>query len=255
MNWQRLIAQSAAVSLVAVGIFATGLWVSASEPSEATSPSLVITRADDRKTIVLRVGDRFLLQLGEDFNWTVAVSDPSIVRRLPNVLVVRGAQGIYEAERVGETDVTATVALNCAPNQPCPQLAALFRLHIFVSTAFQYQVTLSLLARDGVDERSFVVMGRVLAGPTCPVEHIPPDPGCADRPVSGAEIVVTNDAGDLVADALSDADGRFSVLLPAGRYTLNPQPVPGLLGTAPPQMILINDADVEVTLRYDTGIR
>ena len=31
----------------------------------------------------------------------------------------------------------------------------------------------------------------VLAGPTCPVVTDPPDPACADRPVEGAELVVT----------------------------------------------------------------
>jgi hypothetical protein len=104
-------------------------------------------------------------------------------------------------------------------------------------------------------QRDFVVTGTVLAGPTCPVERIPPDPKCADRPVSGAEIIFVNDAGNSVGRALSDADGRLSISLPAGRYTLNPQPVHGLLGTAPTQVILISSADVEVTLRYDTGIR
>jgi hypothetical protein len=48
----------------------------------------------------------------------------------------------------------------------------------------------------------------VLAGPTCPVERIPPDPRCADRPVSGAEIIFVSDAGDSVGDALSDADNQ-----------------------------------------------
>lgn len=103
--------------------------------------------------------------------------------------------------------------------------------------------------------RDFVVTGTVLAGPTCPVERIPPDPGCADRPVSGAEIIFVDGAGNSVSRASSDADGRFSISLPPGRYTLNPQPVQGLLGTAATQVILISNANVEVTLRYDTGIR
>jgi len=104
-------------------------------------------------------------------------------------------------------------------------------------------------------KHDFVVTGTVSAGPTCPVERIPPDPSCADRPVSGAEIIFVNDAGVSVGRALSDAVGSLSISLPAGRYTLNPQPVRGLLGTAATQVILISNADVEVTLRYDTGIR
>lgn len=108
---------------------------------------------------------------------------------------------------------------------------------------------------SGPAKRDFVVTGTVWAGPTCPVQRIPPDPNCVDRPVSGAEIIFVNDAGNSVGRALSDADGRLSISLPPGRYTLNPQPVNGLLGTAPTQVFLISSADVAVTLRYDTGIR
>ncbi len=229
--------------------------MAASGPIDAPDSSLAITRADDGKTHALRVGDRFLLNLGDEFNWTVNVADPAVVQRVPNILVIRGAQGIYEAERVGETDLTATGTMNCPPGQPCPALAVLFRVHISVGPALGYSVAVPQLARDGVAEREFAVAGTVLAGPTCPVERIPPDPRCADRPVSGAQIVVLNGAGDSVGDVLSDADGRFTIMLPAGAYTLNPQPVRGLLGVAPPQEIVVNDADLEVTVRYDTGIR
>lgn len=255
MTLRRPFAPFFFVALVAASSFATGRWVLASEGPEAPSPSVAITRADDGKTIVLRVGDRFLLHLAEEFNWIVAVSDASIVKRVAGGLVIRGAQGIYEAERAGEIDVTATGVLNCAPYQPCPALATVFRAHISVRSTLPYRVTLSQLARDGADASTFVVTGIVLAGPTCPVERIPPDPRCADRPVSGAEILFVNGAGDSVGDALSDADGRFSIALPAGRYTLTPQLVRGLLGTAAPQLVVITDADIEVTLRYDTGIR
>jgi hypothetical protein len=242
-------------ALLVIGIRATGLPALAAKPAETPTTSLTITQADDGKTIVLGVGDRFLLALGDDFKWTVTISDPSIVRRIPTVLLVRGAQGIYEAERAGGADIEATGVLNCAPGQLCPQLAAIFHVHISVGPLLTHRVMLSQLASDGVVERGFVVTGTVLAGPTCPVERIPPDPRCADRAVSGAEITFVDGAGSSIAVASSDANGKFSIVLPAGRYTVIPPPVAGLLGTAPRQVILINDADIEVTLRYDTGIR
>lgn len=254
MNGQRFVALLVVAALVAVGNFATRLWVSASEPAQAPGISRVITRADDGGTVLLRAGDHFRLQLGEEFNWKVDVSDPSIVRRISDVPVVRGSQGIYAAERVGETDVIATSSLNCAPDQPCPALAALFRVRIVV-TALEYRVMLAQLARDATAERDFVVMGTVLAGPTCPVERIPPDPRCADRPVSGARIIFVDNAGDGAGHARSDAIGRFSIVLPAGTYTAIPQPVPGLLGTAPPQAVVVTGPGIEVTVHYDTGIR
>jgi hypothetical protein len=253
MNKHTLPITGVVCGLVAVSIFATDRWVVASE--SAPAPSVAITRADDGKTVVLRVGDRFLVQLGDEFDWSVSVSDPSIVRRVPNVLVVRGAQGIFEAARAGETDLVATGVLHCAPNQPCPALAAVFRVHIVVSATLAHRAMVSGLARDGGDQRKFTVTGSVLAGPTCPVERVPPDAGCSDRVVSGAEVIFVDDMEQQVGDVVSDVDGRFSVVLPAGKYVVSPQPLLGLLGTAPPQAILIADADIAVTLRYDTGIR
>ena len=252
MNWRKSFPLSAAA---AVAAFSTGAWVLASSPSEATTPSHAVTRADDGKTVVLAVGDRFLLPLGEDFNWTVTVADESIVRGVPGILVVRGVQGIYEAERAGETDLTAVGTLNCPPQQPCPQLAVVFRVTLAVRAGFNYRVVVPQLAADGAERRQFTASGTVVAGPTCPVERIPPDPGCADRPVKGAELIFLNSTAQTVADVLSDADGRFLVALAPGTYTLKPQPVAGLHGTAPQQVIVVNAADVDVMVRYDTGIR
>ena len=99
--------------------------------------------------------------------------------------------------------------------------------------------------------------GIVLAGPTCPVVRDPPDPACEDRPVAGAAIVAVDAQGQEVGRANTDADGMFSLALAAGEYQLVPQPVEGLLGTAPPNSIVVVDgAPLEpVTIVYDTGIR
>jgi hypothetical protein len=45
---------------------------------------------------------------------------------------VRGAQGLYEAAAVGSTDLSATGTPVCAPLQPCPAIAAIFRVHLIV---------------------------------------------------------------------------------------------------------------------------
>jgi hypothetical protein len=98
--------------------------------------------------------------------------------------------------------------------------------------------------------------GRVTAGPTCPVVTEPPDPACEDRPVSGAALVVLSD-GSEVARVQSDAEGGFSVQLPPGEYRLVPQPVEGLMGTAPPlDVLLVAGTEPDpVEVVYDTGIR
>ena len=101
------------------------------------------------------------------------------------------------------------------------------------------------------------VSGRVTAGPTCPVVQNPPDPSCADRPVSGATLVVTDDSGREVARTTSDEYGDFAILLEPGHYVLTPQPVEGLMGTAQPVDFTLAEGGPPITFQiaYDTGIR
>jgi hypothetical protein len=100
------------------------------------------------------------------------------------------------------------------------------------------------------------VSGTVVSGPTCPVLTEPPDPACDDRPVADAEILIVESAGDEVSRVRTDVEGRFSVELEAGEYRIVPQPVEGLMGTAPEVGIVVHETDVDVGLiAYDTGIR
>ena len=101
------------------------------------------------------------------------------------------------------------------------------------------------------------VSGRITAGPTCPVMQNPPDPACADRPVLGAVLIVTDDAGGEVGGATRDANGEFSIALKPGHYVLTPQAVEGLMGTAQPIDFTIPKGGPRVTVDvvYDTGIR
>jgi hypothetical protein len=103
------------------------------------------------------------------------------------------------------------------------------------------------------------ITGRAVAGPVCPVERIPPDPACADRPVAGAVLVVRDAGGAEVARATAAADGTFLVGVPGGgSWTIEPQPVAGLLGTAPVTVVEVADepsAWSAVDVAYDTGIR
>jgi len=97
--------------------------------------------------------------------------------------------------------------------------------------------------------------GRVNAGPTCPVER-PGDPACAPRMVAGAVLLVRDGAGKEVARLTTDGSGLFRFSLPAGEYTLEPQPVEGLMGTAQPMPFTVTDGVVTwLDVAYDTGIR
>jgi hypothetical protein len=99
------------------------------------------------------------------------------------------------------------------------------------------------------------VSGKVVAGPTCPVESSPPDPRCAPRPVAGATLLIQDLEGRTVTTAVSDASGAFSLTLPPGDYMLVAQPVAGLMGTAPPLSFSVAGSPVELAVEYDTGIR
>ena len=94
------------------------------------------------------------------------------------------------------------------------------------------------------------------AGPTCPVEQIPPDPNCAPRAVDGAAVVVYDSTGNEVAREVTDADGLVSVDIPGGAYFVEVEPVTGLMGTPDAQAFAFVGGDqIELLFAYDTGIR
>lgn len=98
------------------------------------------------------------------------------------------------------------------------------------------------------------IQGRAAAGPTCPVQR-PGDSSCNDRPVAGAAIAILDASGHEVARVTTDADGRYAVTLPAGPYTVEPQPVQGLMRTPGTVAATVSSGYATVDLAYDTGIR
>jgi hypothetical protein len=98
-----------------------------------TPQGLIVTLDNDGQTIRLHIGDSFLLKLGEGYDWTVTIDDQTVVSRVMNVMVVRGAQGLYQAKRTGQTMLMATGDPPCRQSQPpCAMPSRLFRLQIVV---------------------------------------------------------------------------------------------------------------------------
>lgn len=96
----------------------------------------------------------------------------------------------------------------------------------------------------------------LIAGPVCPVVQDPPDPACAPRPVTNAEVRVFNSAGQQVTAGISDDQGLILMQLPGGAYYVVPAPVDGLMGTADALAFAAVGGDqVALVLSYDTGIR
>jgi hypothetical protein len=94
------------------------------------------------------------------------------------------------------------------------------------------------------------------AGPTCPVVANPPQPGCDPKPVANAQVIVRDPAGNELATATSDDKGEIQTQLAPGAYYVEPQPVEGLLGQAPPVAFsVVGGETVDLSIDYDTGIR
>ena len=117
----------------------------------------------------------------------------------------------------------------------------------------------SACGADGVVEApaaTAVLEVIALAGPMCPVETDPPSPDCAPRPVEGAVIVVTDSGEAEVARGTTESDGKVILAVIPGPLIVVPQPVDGLLGTAPVVTVTVAGGQtLRVTADYDTGIR
>jgi hypothetical protein len=89
----------------------------------------VVTSADNFATIHLVKQQRFLLQLGNSLVWTVSFDPSGVITRVPNLPVVGGSQGVYEAASAGTTTLHASGRPICKPGQMC----AMFILEVNIS--------------------------------------------------------------------------------------------------------------------------
>lgn len=99
------------------------------------------------------------------------------------------------------------------------------------------------------------IRGTVLLGPTCPVQRIPPDPNCADKPYQTTILIFrASDPAKAMMSVDSGADGKFSASLPPDAYTL-------VAGKAMfprcdhPQVTIPPHAFIAADISCDTGIR
>jgi hypothetical protein len=99
----------------------------------AGSGSLVVTLDNINQSITMRTGDRLLLKLGEIYNWEVTTSDPDVLSRVINIMVIRGAQGLYEAHKPGQVELNAVGDPLCRSSKPaCMMPSLLFKISVIV---------------------------------------------------------------------------------------------------------------------------
>jgi hypothetical protein len=98
----------------------------------------------------------------------------------------------------------------------------------------------------------------VVAAPTCPVERVPPFPGCAPRPLAASLLIHRGGSGAPGTRVHSGADGRFRVRLSPGRYVVQAMAQTGSPFPRPPapETVTVHPHRfTTVTITYDTGIR
>jgi len=94
----------------------------------------IVTLEQNNQAISLKKGQSFLLKLGDSHDWSVDISNQTVVSRVMNVMVIRGAQGLYHAHNIGITTLTATGDPVCYKETPrCLAPSIMFRLGINVT--------------------------------------------------------------------------------------------------------------------------
>lgn len=98
-----------------------------------------------------------------------------------------------------------------------------------------------------------VLVGTVVVAPTCAGPQLPGQ--ACSAPLAGAEVRLTDAAGSVVAQAITDAAGRFVLSAPAGAYLLSAGG-PGKIPSCPVlPVVLPQDVSQPLQLDCDSGIR
>ena len=100
------------------------------------------------------------------------------------------------------------------------------------------------------------VEGIATIGPTCPVERIPPDSQCADKPYKTTLVLMSTLPGRGTGIMIfTGADGYFSKELTPGTYTIS-APQNGIVrGPEPVTFEVTLHKRVSLNLHFDSGIR
>jgi hypothetical protein len=99
------------------------------------------------------------------------------------------------------------------------------------------------------------IRGHAMLSPTCPVEQLPPAPGCEPRPFATTILVLRASDRERVARTRSGTDGRFHARVRPGRYYVTGSST-GTLPRARTVLVTVRrHAFTYVTITFDSGIR
>lgn len=105
-----------------------------SSQEQISSENKIVTIADNDGSITLKTGETFLLKLGEGFDWDIKIDNQNVLSRVMNIMVVKGAQGVYAAHDSGTATITGTGNPIClTSNPPCKIHSIPFKLNVMVT--------------------------------------------------------------------------------------------------------------------------
>lgn len=112
---------------------------------------------------------------------------------------------------------------------------------------------LLLTACGGATAPASGIRGTILAGPACPGPARVESP-CPDRPIAiTVEVVQVVQGSSVLATVTTGPDGRFSVALPPGTYTMRSRS--GLPTLRSQNVVVTAGTYTEIELHADTGMR
>ena len=103
-------------------------------PAPGTSTATTITINDNGRTVKLKAGDTFLLNLGSDiYDWEVSIDHQDVLHLKMGILVIQGAQGLYEGLSPGTATLSASGNPHCLNSKPaCMMPSILFSITVIV---------------------------------------------------------------------------------------------------------------------------
>lgn len=108
--------------------------ISETQVGSTGSSTKIITLDQNNQQINLQKGQRLLLNLGSNYDWSLNIDNNTVLSRVPNVMVMQGAQGLFEAHNAGKTALVATGDPICLKATPrCGMPSILFKVIIVVS--------------------------------------------------------------------------------------------------------------------------
>lgn len=99
------------------------------------------------------------------------------------------------------------------------------------------------------------INGKVVIGPTCPVERIPPDPNCAPKPYPTVISISKSATLEIYKIITTDSAAAFKVELPPGTYTFTPQSSGFYPRCSGQEVQVLPNKFTDITLQCDSGIR